>query len=260
MNSRIMGSDTRARDAISSASMTARRSNGGERRACRLTRWRGCWAAPIDERPGIAVQPLPRSLDAEGRRPFTMAARQRGRPIGGRGSGNTCACRLSRLNGRAGQERRDARTDPGPDAAGRSRPPVWREAIYPRVDPEDGMREELLWHLPTHRMARKPRRASKRSPRKFGREPRILIRPEAVADRDSSSASRDLVARATCVPPPGHCPSSHQWGLGQSRVISSMERLSRLPVIPKNGIRRSRPTTVGSSRRSIPRPSPPTGR
>jgi len=45
------------------------------------------------------------------------------------------------------------------------------------------MREELWWYLPTHRKARRPRRARKRRAPKFHRDVSILFRPGAVAQR-----------------------------------------------------------------------------
>ena len=64
-----------------------------------------------------------------------------------------------------------------------ARPRVCQETTYRHVYRREGMREELWWHLPTHRMSRRPRRARKRLPPKFGPEPSIPFRPEAVTHR-----------------------------------------------------------------------------
>ena len=64
-----------------------------------------------------------------------------------------------------------------------ARPRICQETIYRHVYGREGMREGLWWHLPNHRMSRRPRRARKRLPPKFGREVSTLIRPEVVARR-----------------------------------------------------------------------------
>lgn len=108
------------------------------------------------------------------------------------------------------------------------RPRVCQETIYRHVYGREGMREELWWHLPNHRMARRPRRARKRLPPKFGRELSILFRPEAVAHRtEFGHWEGDLVL--------------FQQRFGQANVTSLIERVSRFTVILKNGSRRSIP-------------------
>ncbi len=64
-----------------------------------------------------------------------------------------------------------------------ARPRVCQETIYRHVYSKDGKRAELWWHLPNHRMSRRPRRARKRRASGFAREVSILFRPEAVAHR-----------------------------------------------------------------------------
>lgn len=109
-----------------------------------------------------------------------------------------------------------------------ARPRVCQETIYRHVYSREGMREELWWHLPTHRMSRRPRRARKRLPPKFGRELSILFRPEAVAHRtEFGHWEGDLVL--------------FQQRFGQANVTSLVERVSRFTVILKNTTKRSRP-------------------
>ena len=67
-----------------------------------------------------------------------------------------------------------------------ARPRVCQETIYRHVYGREGTREELWWHLPAHLTSRRPQRAGKRPPPKFGRESSILFRPEAVAHRTES--------------------------------------------------------------------------
>jgi IS30 family transposase len=45
------------------------------------------------------------------------------------------------------------------------------------------MREDLWWYLPTHRVARRPRRMRKRREPKFYCDVRILFRPDDVVHR-----------------------------------------------------------------------------
>ena len=109
-----------------------------------------------------------------------------------------------------------------------ARPRVCQETIYRHVYSREGVREELWWHLPNHRMARRPRRARKRLQPKFGRELSILFRPEAVAHRtEFGHWEGDLVL--------------FQQRFGQANVTSLVERVSRFAVILKNGSKRSGP-------------------
>lgn len=110
----------------------------------------------------------------------------------------------------------------------RAQPRVCQETIYRHVYGREGMREELWWHLPTHRMSRRPRRARKRIAPKFGRELSILFRPEAVAQRTEF----------------GHWegdPVLFRQRFGQANVTSMVERVSRFTVILKNTTKRSKP-------------------
>ena len=109
-----------------------------------------------------------------------------------------------------------------------SKPRVCQETIYRHVYSREGKSDELWWHLPTHRMSRRPRRARKRLPPKFGRELSILFRPEAVAHRtEFGHWEGDLVL--------------FQQRFGQSNVTSLVERVSRFAVILKNSTKRSGP-------------------
>ena len=109
-----------------------------------------------------------------------------------------------------------------------ARPRVCQETIYRHVYSREGMSDELWWHLPNHRMTRRPRRARKRLPPKFGRELSILFRPEAVAHRtEFGHWEGDLVL--------------FQQRFGQSNVTSLVERISRFAVILKNSTKRSGP-------------------
>jgi len=60
---------------------------------------------------------------------------------------------------------------------------VCQETIYRYVYSKEGMEDELWWYLPTHRKARRPRRARKRIAPKFHHDAGILFRPESVAHR-----------------------------------------------------------------------------
>ena len=62
---------------------------------------------------------------------------------------------------------------------------VCQETIYRYIYSRDGMRDDLWWYLPTHRVARRPRRMRKRREPKFHRDVSILFRPP----------SRDIVAQ-----------------------------------------------------------------
>lgn len=60
---------------------------------------------------------------------------------------------------------------------------VCQETIYRYIYSKDGMRDELWWYLPTHRVARRPRRTRKHREPKFHRDVSILFRPDDVAHR-----------------------------------------------------------------------------
>jgi IS30 family transposase len=114
---------------------------------------------------------------------------------------------------------------------------VRQETIYRHVYSKDGMRSELWWHLPNHRMSRRPRRARKRLPPKFGREVSILFRPEAVAHRtEFGHWEGDLVL--------------FRQRFGQANVTLLMERVSRFTVLLRNTTKRSKPV-MGKIARAI---------
>jgi IS30 family transposase len=60
---------------------------------------------------------------------------------------------------------------------------VCQETIYRYIYSKGGMRDDLWWYLPTHRVARRPRRTRKRREPKFHRDVSILFRPDDVAHR-----------------------------------------------------------------------------
>ena len=110
----------------------------------------------------------------------------------------------------------------------KARPRVCQETIYRHVYSKDGMRSELWWHLPNHRMSRRPRRARKRRASNFAREVSILFRPEAVAHRtEFGHWEGDLVL--------------FQQRFGQANVTSLLERVSRFTVVLRNATKRSKP-------------------
>lgn len=49
-------------------------------------------------------------------------------------------------------------------------PRVCRETIYCYIYSKEGQRDDLWWYLPTHRVARRPRRARKRQEPRFHRD------------------------------------------------------------------------------------------
>ncbi len=105
---------------------------------------------------------------------------------------------------------------------------VCQETIYRYIYSKEGMRDELWWYLPTHRMSRKPRRARKRHPPKFHRDVSILFRPDDVAHRRQFGHwEGDLML--------------FEQKLGQSNVTSLVERVSRFTVILKNPNKRTKP-------------------
>ena len=65
----------------------------------------------------------------------------------------------------------------------RAKPRVCQETIYRYIYSKDGIRDDLWWYLPTHRVARRPRRTRRRREPKFHRDVSILFRPDDVAHR-----------------------------------------------------------------------------
>ena len=59
---------------------------------------------------------------------------------------------------------------------------VCQETIYRYIYSKDGMRDDLWWYLPTHRVARRPRRTRKRREPKFHSDVSILFRPPPSRD------------------------------------------------------------------------------
>jgi IS30 family transposase len=109
-----------------------------------------------------------------------------------------------------------------------ARPRVCQETIDRHVYRRDGMRSELWWHLPNHRMSRRPRRSRKRRASSFAHEVSILFRPEAVAHRtEFGHWEGDLVL--------------FQQRFGQANVISLMERVGRFIVLLRNMTTRLKP-------------------
>lgn len=98
---------------------------------------------------------------------------------------------------------------------------VCQETIYRYVYSKEGMAQELWWYLPTHRKARRPRRARKRLPSKFHREVSILFRPDVIAHRkEFGHWEGDLMM--------------FMQHLGLRNVTSLVERVSRFTVLLKN--------------------------
>jgi len=105
---------------------------------------------------------------------------------------------------------------------------VCQETIYRYIYSKEGQRDDLWWYLPTHRVARRPRRARKRQEPKFHRDVSILFRPDDVAHhRQFGHWEADLML--------------FKQKLGQSNVTSLVERVSRFTVILKNPNKRTRP-------------------
>ena len=95
---------------------------------------------------------------------------------------------------------------------------VCRETIYRYIYAKEGLREELWWYLPSHRKARRPRRARKRRAPKFHRDVSILFRPEAVAQRSQFGHwEADLML--------------FRQRFGSANVTSLVERVSRFTVL-----------------------------
>lgn len=109
-----------------------------------------------------------------------------------------------------------------------STPRVCQETIYRYIYSKEGKRDDLWWYLPTHRVARRPRRTRRRREPKFHRDVSILFRPDAVAHRRQFGHwEGDLML--------------FKQRLGQANVTSLVERVSRFTVILKNPNKRSNP-------------------
>jgi IS30 family transposase len=105
---------------------------------------------------------------------------------------------------------------------------VCQETIYRHIYSKEGLRDELWWYLPTHRVACRPRRARKKHSPKFHRDVSILFRPDVVAHRRQFGHwEGDLML--------------FEQKLGQSNVTSFVERMSRFTVILKNPNKRTEP-------------------
>lgn len=105
---------------------------------------------------------------------------------------------------------------------------VCQETIYRHIYSKEGLRDELWWYLPTHRVARRPRRTRKKHPPKFHRDVSILFRPDDVAHRRQF----------------GHWEVDSmlfEQKLGQNDVTSLVERMSRFTLILKNPNKRTKP-------------------
>jgi IS30 family transposase len=110
----------------------------------------------------------------------------------------------------------------------RAKPRVCQETIYRYIYSKDGMRDDLWWYLPTHRVARRPRRTRRRRDPKFHRDVSILFRPDDVAHRRQFGHwEGDLML--------------FKQKLGQTNVTTLVERVSRFTVILKNPNRRTKP-------------------
>ena len=105
---------------------------------------------------------------------------------------------------------------------------VCQETIYRYIYSKEGQREDLWWYLPTHRIARRPRRTRRRREPKFHRDVSILFRPDDVAHRRHFGHwEADLML--------------FKQKLGQTNVTSLVERVSRFTVILKNPNKRAKP-------------------
>ncbi|GAD57442.1 mobile element protein [Limimaricola cinnabarinus LL-001] len=119
---------------------------------------------------------------------------------------------------------------------------VCQATIYRYIYAKEGLREELWWYLPTHRKARRPRRARKCRAPKFHRDVSILFRPEAVAQRSQfGHREADLML--------------FRQRFGSANVTSLVERVSRFTVLLKNADKRTGPSWTRSSQRSVRCPS-----
>lgn len=109
-----------------------------------------------------------------------------------------------------------------------AKPRVCQETIYRYIYSKEGQRDDLWWYLPTHRVARRPRRTRRRREPKFHRDVSILFRPDDVAHRRQFGHwEADLML--------------FKQKLGQTNVTSLVERVSRFTVILKNPNRRTKP-------------------
>ena len=118
---------------------------------------------------------------------------------------------------------------------------VCQETIYRYIYSKEGQREDLWWYLPTHRVARRPRRTRRRREPKFHRDVSILFRPDDVAHRRQFGHwEADLML--------------FKQKLGQSNVTSLVERVSRFTVILKNPNKRTKPVMgkIMSAIRDLP--------
>lgn len=103
-----------------------------------------------------------------------------------------------------------------------------QETIYRYAHSKEGRRDDLCWYLPTHRVARRRRRARRRRDPKFPWNVSILFRPDDVAHRRQF----------------GHWEAGlmlFKQKLGQSNVTFLVERVSRFTVILKNPNKRTKP-------------------
>ena len=86
---------------------------------------------------------------------------------------------------------------------------------------KEGMRDDLWWYLPTHRVAPRAQRTGRPREPKFNRDVSILFRPDDVARRRQFGHwEGDLML--------------FKQKLGQTNVTSLVERASRFTVILKN--------------------------
>ena len=118
---------------------------------------------------------------------------------------------------------------------------VCQETIYRYIYSKEGQREDLWWYLPTHRVARRPRRTRRSREPKFHRDVSILFRPDDVAHRRQFGHwEADLML--------------FKQKLGQSNVTSLVERVSRFTVILKNPNKRTKPVMgkIMSAIRDLP--------
>lgn len=114
---------------------------------------------------------------------------------------------------------------------------VCQETIYRYIYSKEGMGQELWWYLPTHRAARRPRRARKLQKSKFHCDVSILFRPDYVAHRRQFGHwEADLML--------------FKQSLGQPNVTSLVERASRFTVLLKNPNKRTKPV-MGKIMRAI---------
>ncbi len=107
-------------------------------------------------------------------------------------------------------------------------PRVCQETIYRYIYSKEGKRDDLWWYLPTHRVARRPRRGRRCRESKFHRDVSILFRPEDVAHRrEFGHWEGDLML--------------FKQKLGQANVTTLVERVSRFTEILKNPNKRTKP-------------------